>query len=549
MDVDVLVVGAGPTGLTLAGELARHGVSFRCIDAARGPTDLSKAIGVQARTLETLDIMGAAGGSGRGSLADALVARGNQAKAFRIYDGTEQIMRLDFSRMDTRFPYLLMVPQSDTEEVLLGNLRDSGHEVERGTTLTSLHQDDTGVTVSLARDDGKRRDPVRARWVVGCDGAHSTVRKMIGLGFSSQDYQEGFLLADVRVHADLPTDELYLFLHDGRLMALFCLPQGRCRLIADLPLEQASPQRRPTLEECQRLLAERSPFPIRLSDPRWTACYRIHRRIVSHLRKRQVFLAGDAAHIHSPAAAQGMNTGIQDAFNLGWKLALVAIGRAHEQLLDTYHIERYPVEQSVLRNTDLLLKLASLRQPLVRGARKFLLSHFSSSAAFQRRLSASIGELLIDYHRSPITVERGYSRGPRAGARAPDGTLLREGGIEVRIYELLREGRFVTLVFPDYGPDQGACNADRIDAYLIRQAAHLLAAHAQRMCGYLVTRHDLSAQAGLTVLRDAHGEVYGRYALGHPGVRVLRPDGYIGLRTDTYRLEAGLVGFTGRVFG
>ncbi len=317
MDVDVLVVGAGPTGLTLAEELARFGVSYRIIDSGRGPTDLSKAIGVQARTLETLDIMG---------MADELVRRGNPARAFHIYDGDQHLLKLDFSELESRYPFLLIVPQSDTEQVLLAKLT-AGTNAERSTTLTAFTQGEAGVDATLQHDDGQT-ERVRARWLVGCDGAHSTVRRGLGLPFEGEEYEEGFMLADVHVEWNMPQDELYLFIHDGWLMAFFALPEGRYRLIADLPPAQAPPEQHPTLEDCQSIVDQRTPFPAKLSDPSWTAYYRIHRRIVPYLQEGRVFLAGDAAHIHSPAAAQGMNTGIQDAFNLGWKLALVSQGDA-----------------------------------------------------------------------------------------------------------------------------------------------------------------------------------------------------------------------------
>jgi 2-polyprenyl-6-methoxyphenol hydroxylase-like FAD-dependent oxidoreductase len=368
MDLDILVVGAGPTGLTLAEELARFGVSFRIIDAGRGPTDLSKAIGVQARTLETLDIIG---------IADELVRHGNPAKGFRIYDGKDEILKLDFTRLGSRFPFLLTVPQRDTEHVLLEKLNARQH-VERETTLIDFTQDSSGVDATLRHGDGGL-EQVRARWLVGCDGAHSKVREKLGLPFEGKDYEESFLLADVHVEWSLPDDELYLFLHDGWLAAFFALPGGRCRLIADLPPEQAPKDQQPSLEVCQRIVAERVPMPATLSDPNWTAYYRIHRRIVPRLQQERVFLAGDAAHIHSPAAAQGMNTGIQDAFNLAWKLALVAHGQAPDSLLESYNAERYPVESAVLKNTDLLLSLASVRQPVARKLRDLLLPHLSAN--------------------------------------------------------------------------------------------------------------------------------------------------------------------------
>jgi len=535
MDADVLVAGGGPTGLALAAALATRGVNCRIVDTGRGPTDLSKAIGVQARTLETLDLVGA---------ADTLVRRGNPATTFHMFDGDEPIFTLSLHELESRFPFLLIVPQSETERVLQERLKAGGMQVERGTALTAFSQDTEGVDATLQKEDGGGTEQIRARCLVGCDGAHSTVRKGLGLPFQGEEYEEGFMLADVQVAGELPRDEAFVFLRNGWLAALFALPDGRHRLIADLQPEQAPIDRAPSLEECQRIVQERAPRALTLSDPTWTAFYRIHRRIVPGLQQGRVFLAGDAAHIHSPAAAQGMNTGIQDAFNLAWKLALVARGDAPESLLDSYNAERYPVERAVLHGTDLLLRMASLRQPLVRKLRDVALPLVSGISAFQERVRETIAELRIEYRDSPITLEKDYSGVPRAGDRAPDAELKDAAGKTVRIYELLRAGQFLALLFP--GTEGGELETIRDTAHALEPMRHLIK-------GIFVTDSGSASATppGLDweTLRDPSRAVASAYAVKHPCVRIIRPDGYIGFRADARHVEAGLADYLRCQFG
>ena len=523
MDVDVLIVGAGPTGLALALQLARFGTSFRIIDAGREATDLSKAVGVQARTLETLDMLG---------LADSLIARGNKANSFHIYDDGAEILTVDVSELESRFPFLLVVPQSETERVMLESLEKSGVTVERETTLTRFTQDDSGVVATYESADRLSRT-VHARWIVGCDGAHSAVRHIAELPFEGEEYADGFMLADVKVDWDRSLDHLYLFLKDGWLTAFFGFADRRYRIICDLPPDQAPPEQTPTLEDCQRLVNERVPFPVRLSDPKWTANYRIHRRIVPHLREGRAFVAGDAAHIHSPAAAQGMNTGIQDATNLGWKLAMAAAGISENPLLESYNEERYPAERAVLQGTDTLLKMMSLRQPVARSIRDHLLPLLSSAKPIRHILRDRISEIGISYRGSSLVAEHDHSSGAKAGDRAPDGPLIRADGSEVRLYELLRQSPFVWLVFADDG--------DAYDAGFANTGSRIPETLRPFTRPYIVTRRSVATQTAtgdVAILRDPPGLITELYGVTHPCLRVIRPDGYIGLRADARSLKA-----------
>src|SRR6185312_2685659 len=242
-----------------------------------------------------------------------------------------RVFHLRFDDLDSPYPYILMLAQPETERILGDRLRQLGVAVERGVELLSLSQDAEKATVELRHPDG-HTERGRVDWVVGCDGAHSTIRRALDIPFEGHTYEQVFLLADVHVESALSDSEAHLFSQHGDVCAIFPLGKGRYRIIADNPPERAAGDD-PTLEQCQAIVAARVPRSVSLSDAAWTATFSVNSRMVRELRSRRVFLAGDAAHIHSPAGGQGMNTGIQDAVNLAWKLALVCRGRSDPSLL------------------------------------------------------------------------------------------------------------------------------------------------------------------------------------------------------------------------
>ncbi len=524
MNTEVLISGAGPTGLTLAAELAKYGVPFRIIDIGRGPTDLSKAVGVQSRTLEMFDVMG---------IADELIACGNRATSFTICDDDKQLISLDFSGIGNRFPFLLAVPQSETERVLMKHLESLGGTVERTTELVSFDRAKDSVVAQIKHENGET-EQINARFLVGSDGAHSTVRRGIGLPFEGEEYPDQFLLADVYVEApQMKHTDLFLFLHDGSLAAFFGLPGGHWRMIADFrpneTPEGSETSDEPTLTVCQKIADERCPFPVKLSDMRWSSYYRIHRRIVPRLSDGNVFLAGDSAHIHSPAAAQGMNTGIQDAINLAWKLAYVSRGQADQSLLDTYNSERYPVEKGVLALADTLLKIASIRQPLARGIRDALMPLIGHTKLFQETMRDRISELAIAYEGSRVVVESAPGvQGPNAGERAPDATAELDGK-PTRLYELLRNGMANLLVFEEVESDEAIDLAE-------------LTVSPDVAGQFIVSTADQTTEApsGFQRLVDTDGELRARYCQNQACGYLIRPDGYIGVRATPGQLQSAL---------
>ncbi|HVH76097.1 MAG TPA: FAD-dependent monooxygenase [Stellaceae bacterium] len=411
-----LVVGAGPVGLAMAAELTRYGVAVRLIDKAAAPSDKSKALVIWSRTLELIDRMGCG--------ADFLAA-GMRLRGATISAEGRLLANLDVSGLDTPHPYALAIPQSETERLFTEHLSRLGVRVERETALVDFSQSETGVRARLARPGGGQEE-VECDWLIGCDGAHSTVRHVLQVPFTGVTEPADFLLADVRIEgAGFRSGELGLFWHKDGVLGIFPFAAGRARVIADLgPAPNDRPRPDPSLAEVQRLVDERGPKGLRLSDPVWLANFRVNERKVADYRKGRVFLAGDAAHIHSPAGGQGMNTGIQDACNLAWKLALVCRGiGGHGPLLDSYSAERSAVGEMVLKNAARLTHVAILKNPLGQIIRNNIVALLGELPPVQRRIAATLAELDIAYPDSPLNrAVPGAAAGrglPKPGERAP----------------------------------------------------------------------------------------------------------------------------------
>jgi 2-polyprenyl-6-methoxyphenol hydroxylase-like FAD-dependent oxidoreductase len=443
-DCQVLVVGAGPTGLVLAAELLARGIRTRVIDKGAGVVLQARAIGIHARTLEILDMMG---------LADRFIQRGQLVRQLRFYSQDRCLASLEFGRCGSRFGFLLDLPQDQTERLLRARIAELGGEIESGAELTGLAPGDDAVTVTVAGPAG-RTGTITAGYVVGCDGAHSRVRRELGLAFSGQPYPQDWLLADVLLSGDLPgdlrEDTVHAFFRpDGLPVILFPMRGHRWRLT--LPFAGQRGEQDPTLAEIQRLTSQRAPRPVTVSDPTWLASFRCHRRSARAYRRGRVLLAGDAVHIHSPAGGQGLNTGILDAHNLAWKLALVASGRAPDALLDSYAAERRPVAEDVLRLTHALVHYGTLSHPLKRVARDLVVPALARSAAIQRRAARRISQIYVRYPSGPRAVPsrpagRGAGqRGPAVGQRMPD-LAVRADGRAATLHQALGGGRHVLLI-------------------------------------------------------------------------------------------------------
>jgi 2-polyprenyl-6-methoxyphenol hydroxylase-like FAD-dependent oxidoreductase len=369
---DVVIVGAGPTGLTLAASLTAGGADVVLLDKAAEGDGTSRAAVVHARTLEVLEGLGVSG---------ELVKRGVITPTFTVRDRDRVLMTVSFGELPTAHPYTLMIPQSVTEEVLLARLHALGGEVHRPYEVVGVDQDETGVTVTTATGE-----TVRARQVVGADGMHSVVRERSGVGFTGDSYPQSFVLADVRMDWALPGDEVQLFFSADGLVVVAPLPGGRHRIVATA---DDAPEH-PDAADLQALLDSRGPQtdPARIREVVWSSRFHVHHRIADHYRAGRIFLAGDAAHVHSPAGGQGMNTGIQDATELARRIL--------EGTEDDYESVRRPVAAGVLAMTDRMTRAATVRNPVARAIRDTVLAVAGHNGSVRQKLAMSLSELNVD---------------------------------------------------------------------------------------------------------------------------------------------------------
>jgi 2-polyprenyl-6-methoxyphenol hydroxylase-like FAD-dependent oxidoreductase len=410
MNTSVLIVGAGPVGLTLACELTRYRIPVRIIDKAAQRTDKSKAIVIWSRTLELLD---------RGDRGSApFVESGFKVNGVNIVESNGAVV--GHVRMDSvasPYPYALMLPQSDTERLLEERLQRLGVSVERSTEATALRIGADRVEARLRHADG-REETVHADWLAGCDGAHSIVRHALAAPFSGETMNSDWILADVHMKGyPFPdTDVAVYWARDG-VLPIFPISPGRYRVIANILPIGGDRARDPTLEEIQTIVEQRGPKGVKLFDPIWLSGFRINSRKVASYRSGRAFLTGDAAHVHSPAGGEGMNTGMQDAFNLAWKLALAINGTCGEALLDTYSPERSGVGDEVLKNTSRLTAIGTLRNPIAEELRNIVGRVAFGLAPVQHAFVDQMSQVSVGYPKSPMNGPRHGSLHPTAGER------------------------------------------------------------------------------------------------------------------------------------
>jgi 2-polyprenyl-6-methoxyphenol hydroxylase-like FAD-dependent oxidoreductase len=410
MALQVLVAGAGPVGLTMASELARFGVSVRVVDKAAQRTDKSKALVLWPRTLELLQQL---------APVDDFLACGQKVVTSNMWSGGAAIAHIRLNVVETPYPYALMVPQSETERVLEERLESLGLAVERQVELIGFEETGEKVVSVLRHADGREKT-VESDWLAGCDGAHSTARHGLGLEFEGNTIQNDFVLADIHVsgmRAGPP--ELDIHLHREGVLVFFPITTNRYRVIADLGEAKGPRPVDPTLQQIQAIIDRRGPGGITVSDPIWLSAFRINERKVRDYRKGRVFLAGDAAHVHSPAGGQGMNTGMQDAFNLAWKLALVCRDICRpDAVLDSYSSERSAIGDQVLADAGRLTAIATLRNPILQTVRNTVGHMLLGLRPLREAMAEKLTEVSIGYPGSPLNgPDAGGHGGPGPGER------------------------------------------------------------------------------------------------------------------------------------
>jgi 2-polyprenyl-6-methoxyphenol hydroxylase-like FAD-dependent oxidoreductase len=497
----VLIVGAGPTGVMLAIELARRGVEVSVLDKQPACSPESRAIGIHARTLEIFDLVG---------VAEQVLEAGHRLDGFLVHTRARRTLRIRFAELDSPYPFLITLSQAETQRILDERLGHLGIRIQRGVEVLDVREAEDGVEVRTAGG------LVRAGWVVGCDGAHSIVRRRLGLSFEGADYAQDWLMAEARIDWPLARNYFHVFAYVDPPFPVFPMPGGRCRVFVPEVANRARHGLAPDFEEIERLAASRGPAGMKLSDPSLLATFRCYRRSSKVMRSGRILIAGDAAHIHSPAGGQGMNTGLHDAFNLGWKLALVCQGHAPATLLDTYEQERVPVAASVLALTHGLVRIFTLSSPPKRWLRDRLLPAAAAVPGARLRYANRMSQLSHNYRGGPLAPAPSRARPGSlvAGDRLPDVGGLRCRGEAVSIFDLLRSAAHTLFVFPGQRQRSAAAEAS---------VAHFAAWQT------LVVTIVIASGTGVadSEVTDPELRAHRRYGALHGRLVLVRPDGYI----------------------
>ncbi|MEM6581768.1 MAG: FAD-dependent monooxygenase [Pseudomonadota bacterium] len=517
----VLIVGGRATGLMMTAELARRGIEVRCIDKSVGIDPHVRANLLHSRTLEIFQSLGIAEQVLQGSVAE---------EGLVFYRGGQVIGESPHQPIDSPFPFGMSQSQAHVEATMEAHLNSLGTSVERSVALTGADQDENGINVALVHQDG-REEHARYDWLVACDGAHSEVRHLTGTAFPGESDPFPYILGDVMVAGgkDLEPTKGHVFFHDtGELFLFTRLPDNRQFIVANLDPE-TSTDGEATLEELQAIVAERGRSNLRISDPHWLAYFHINYRLAPHYRKGRVLLAGDAAHVHSLLAGQGMNTGIQDAYNLAWKLALVVKGQASVDLLDSYESERREVADGVVNMTREITDTMEGYASLSHEEREKLIAHLFTPEAERLDAARHLQEVDLDYRASRLTLDtnEAFSGGPAPGAQAPDAEKLLVDGVELSLYLIPADDQYRLLFFQ--GMDEGETMA------IIEEAANTAMPFASWLKPYIVARQSAESVrepgAGHTIIHDQHGALHDTYGAQSPCIYLIRPDGYIAYRS------------------
>lgn len=501
----VLIVGAGPTGLMMACELARHGIQFRIIDKKPERTLTSNATWVQPRTIEVLDQIG---------LAPLFLKAGHPCKAINIYIEGKPLVTIPLNSIASTYPFILMLPQSKTEKLLIERLEEFKYHVEWSSELIDLKQEGNKVVTTVKLPDGKS-ETIISEWLIACDGANSIIREKCQIFFPGEDLTEQFVVADANIDSFTSKNEIHLFFDQGTLFAASPLGANKYRIAANLHLDY--PRQTFYEKEVIELVQERGYGAYYVTDVAWISPFWIHGKVAERMRNHSIFLMGDAAHIHSPAGGQGMNMGIQDAYNLAWKLALIIKGKATPLLLDSYQAERYPVVNEIVKQTENFTKMALFDESFLTNLQKFSQQILQGEKNLINKICAQVSQVNIQYQQSPIISyeERNNDLSPRSGERAPDVVIDKSS----RLYDYLRNTQHNILLFTGMSEiKQALPHIKQLKEWLNQLHPDLIKTH-------VISTEKMNDMDD--VIFDSNGVIHQRYQIKQPAILIIRPDNYI----------------------
>lgn len=509
-EIDVLIIGAGPVGLFCANEALRHGLSCRIIDKKTGLSNHSKALGIHIRSLDLLSDCG---------FLEEVLKQGHQVEGVTFKADGKEIVNANFSEIQASRHYLIDLPQNKTESILYQGLLNKSIEVEWKTELTDLIQTPESITATIQKPNGNNKT-IHAKWLIACDGAHSTVRHLLNAPFVGAKYQKNWWLADLHVHWMVPENRMAIYMSKHGPLACFPMGEKRYRLVMTAPEGHTA---EPSFHDIKEAFTERSTDLAQLDEPIWLSQFSIHHRQIDQYRHDRIFFAGDAAHIHSPMGGQGLNTGLQDVYNLIWKLALVEHHEANPDILNTYQIERHPVGAAVLKKTDEMTKMILLTNKYAIRLRNAFIKLLLSMKNIRKAIIRDLAELTISYAKSPIVEHHGKIKSFIPGAFCPEFHLFNPITQSIEASDQLLQGKqHHLLIFS--GPNE------KLEERHLQLAKTLFKKYKDILKIHLILSHpDPELNWRGQVWHDEGLVMFNKHQIKKPSLVLVRPDKYIGL--------------------
>lgn len=517
----VLIVGAGPTGLTMAIALERHGIDFRIIDKRSEPVPTSNALAIHPRTMEMLDDL---------KIISPFIKNGQRIDYLSLNRGKTCVAKLATSQIESFYNFILSIPQNTTEKILNHHLERINHRIERNTSLTAIEKNENGMLAEII-DENEEATQIKCEYLIACDGSHSSIRQLLGVKFKGIDIEQQFILADADIPPEHPDNEFTLYFHEDGPLAIFPFKKGKARVLATMINPNHDPKQPVSLLEMQTTVDKRSEGLFQINSANWLSSFWIHSRMLDRFREGNIFFLGDAAHIHSPIGGQGMNTGMQDAYNLAWKLALILKNKANSHLLDSFNEERYPNAEALLVNTERMTTMILVRNRFLQWLRRKLIRFALKYKRIQHIVAMELSMLNIRYEKSSIINYEFHisSRSPLPGHRAPD-VYYTDRTETKRIDDLLRTTKHSLLIFTGKNPNK----SEITEMQKIKEWAN---SREQLLQSTIIVHPTATHEFSDDEPVDSNHDLHIAYHANSPCYFMIRPDNYIGCCSTDLNLQ------------